>query len=147
MDLTTAVIVFIPRRMFTEWLQFDRKFMCFGDFQAGSVFNGAENFGRLLVLYSPPYRCVLPHHDPKKLMRLQDEPSAEQQLRAMQAAVPEDRRASYLRVVEDILASIAELPAGSSNRTFKATVASACAKITKQEADAGKIREGMRRDG
>ena len=78
MDLATSVLVLIPRRMFTEWFQLARKFTCLGDFPAGSVFNGVENFERYLVLYMPAYRCSLPHHDPKKLIRLQDESAAEQ---------------------------------------------------------------------
>ena len=144
MDLATSVLLLIPRRMFTEWFQLDRNFICLGDFPAGTVFNRFENFERYLVLYKPPYRCKLPHHDPKKLIRLQDESAAEQQLRNMQRAIPEDRSEAYLRTVAKILAEVAELPSGSSSSLLQASVASACEKIAAQEANVRETSSGVR---
>ena len=144
MDLATSVLVLIPRRMFTEWFQLARKFTCLGDFPAGSVFNGFENFERYLVLFMPHFRCSLPHHDPKKLIRLQDESAAEQQLRNMQRAIPEDRSEAYLRTVAKILAEVAKLPSGSASSLLQASVASACAKIAEQEAVVRETGSGLR---
>ena len=121
MDITTQVLLVIPRRAFTRWYRSVRAFTKLAEIPAGSVFNNATNLEPLLIFLYAPFHASAPFHDKKIMAGLQENGL----VRDLRRAHPSNRTEAHLRELRRVIERVSKLPEGCSLRVLQNSLAAA----------------------
>ena len=134
MDITTQVLLVIPRRAFTRWYRSVRSFTKLAEIPAGSVFNNATNLEPLLIFFYAPFHASAPFHDKKIMAGLQDNGL----VRNLRRTHPSNRTEAHLRELRRVIERVSRLPEGSSLRVLQNSLAAAISEAAERhQSDAG----------
>ena len=114
MDLTTQILLIIPKRCYQRWSKSVRPFVIFTIIPAGTVFNASNNHEPMIIYARLPYHIVAPCHDTKTVSDLQDDAHAKAAMRNMLERIPEDRVKAHLRSLRRIIERVTRMPEGAS---------------------------------
>ena len=127
MDITTQVILVIPRRGFQRWSKSVRSLFQLAEIPAGTVFNHSNNYEPLLIYALFPFHALAPCHDQKTVSNLQDDVHARAVVRHMLQRIPEDRTTVHLCALRRIIERVAKMPEDISSSMLQDHLAAAIA--------------------